>query len=60
MYIYLYITQDIISIDSDCTHGNILGHNRIEEMEDNILPLAPYGVQPSIVSIDFYPDWYIV
>lgn len=40
-------------------HGNVLEHNRSQELENNILPLAPYGAQPSVMSIDFYPDWLV-
>lgn len=46
-----------MTLDSDCRQGNILGHNRDAELEDNLLPLTPPGVQPSIISIGFYPDW---
>ena len=49
-----------MTLDSDCHQGNILGHNRDAELEDNLLPLSPPGVQPSVISIGFYPDWLVV
>ncbi len=48
-----------MTYDSHClTNGKALNYNKELEKDDNVLSLTPMGVQPSIISVDFSPDWY--
>ncbi len=44
-------------MDSNCDHGNLLGHDAERSLEDNMFPLSPPGWEPHIIAVDFYPDW---
>ena len=50
----------MFTLDNYCNQGNVLGHNKTEMMEGEAFPLNPSGMEETIISLDFDPDWYVV
>jgi hypothetical protein len=48
--------NDVITTYGGCHQGSIITTSKKHELQSNIISLTERGMQPAIVSVDFYPD----